>query len=124
MLADAEKAVIDSVIDVDSPVFQNPISMEDAIRKYCGEHLLQVPKTQGEFVRCVLQSLAARYKKGIDSLNILLDRPVSRLQIIGGGSQNKFLNRLTEEAIGIPVGAGPVEATAMGNITTQMNICT
>lgn len=124
MLADAEKAVIDSVIDVDSPVFQNPISMEDAIRKYCGEHLLQVPKTQGEFVRCVLQSLAARYKKGIDSLNVLLDRPVSRLQIIGGGSQNKYLNRLTEEAIGIPVGAGPVEATAMGNITTQMNICT
>mgnify|MGYP000806722027 CR=1 FL=1 len=70
-------------------------------------------------MRCVLNSLAQRYKRGIEQLNRLLPAPVEALHIIGGGCRNKLLNRLTEEALGIPVYAGPVEATAMGNILTQ-----
>ena len=93
--------------------------MEDAIRDYCLSRGLTAPATQGEFVRCVLMSLAARYKRGIEELNSMLPAPVSRLQIIGGGSRNALLNRLTEEAIGIPVTAGPVEATAIGNVLLQ-----
>ena len=81
-----------------------------------------MPQTQGEFVKCVLLSLAERYKKGIEGLNRLLPRPVTKLQIIGGGSQNRYLNRLTAQATGLQVAAGPVEATAIGNIRVQMQL--
>jgi rhamnulokinase len=67
----------------------------------------------------VVRSLAQRYKRGIEQLNCLLPEPVECLHIIGGGCRNKLLNRMTEEAIGIPVIAGPVEATAIGNIMVQ-----
>lgn len=119
LLADAEKSAIDSVIDVDHPTFHSPHSMSGAIADYCRENGMAVPRTQGEFVKCVVQSLATRYAKGIDALNRLLPSPVKRLQIIGGGSRNKLLNRLTSEKTGIPVDAGPVEATAIGNILIQ-----
>lgn len=119
MLAAAESAEIDSVIDVDDQMFHSPRSMSEAIANYCREHSMQEPKGQGEYVRVVLQSLAARYKKGIDGLNTLLSQPVERLQIIGGGSRNGLLNRLTSEATGLEVVAGPVEATAIGNILVQ-----
>lgn len=119
LLSAAEEARIDSVIDVDDPVFHSPRSMSEAIVTYCKERSMVVPDGQGEYVRCVLQSLAARYKKGIDGLNELLPQPVGRLQIIGGGSRNGLLNRLTAEATGLEVVAGPVEATAIGNILLQ-----
>lgn len=64
-------------------------------------------------------SLAERYRKGIEGLNMLLPYPIERLHIIGGGSQNKYLNRLTALATGLEVEAGPVEATAIGNILVQ-----
>lgn len=82
-------------------------------------HGQPIPETYGEVVRCVLQSLALRYKQGIDQLNRLLPAPVEQLNIIGGGCRNSLLNRLTAEALGIPVYAGPVEATAIGNILVQ-----
>lgn len=119
LLSEAGQTGISTVVDVDDSVFTNPDNMEDAIRGYCQSRNLTAPATQGEFVRCVLLSLAARYKRGIEELNSMLPAPVSRLQIIGGGSRNALLNRLTQEAIGIPVTAGPVEATAIGNILLQ-----
>ena len=85
----------------------------------CIEHQVQVPTTQGDFVRCVLQSLAERYKIAITKLNTLIPSPVQHLHIIGGGCQNWLLNRLTEEALGIPVHAGTVEATAIRNLFMQ-----
>ncbi len=119
LLSEAEKADIDTVIDVDDPVFTVPSHMDRTIRQYCKSNGLKVPKTQGEIVRCVLQSLAARYKRGIDEMNSMLPNPVKRLQIIGGGSRNSLLNRLTQEATGLTVKAGPVEATAIGNVVLQ-----
>ena len=72
------------------------------------------------YVVCVvLQSLAARYAKGIKHFDALLPEPIKKINIIGGGSQNKLLNRLTSEATGLPVIAGPVEATGIGNILVQ-----
>ena len=68
---------------------------------------------------CIMQSLANRYKRGIDELNRLIGRTIEELCIIGGGNQNRLLNRLTQEALGIPVVSGPVEATAIGNILVQ-----
>ena len=119
LLAAAEIATIPSVIRVDDEAFQSPADMEAAIAHYCLENELPVPASQGEYVRCVLQSLAQRYKQGIEQLNSLLPAPVEQLHIIGGGCQNCLLNKLTAEVLGIPVYAGPVEATAIGNILVQ-----
>ena len=120
LLPAAEMAETDALIDVDDTTFQCPVSMAEAITNYCIAHQQTPPSTQGEFVKCVLRSLALRYKTGMEALNQLLPEPVTKLYVIGGGSQNKYLNRLTEEAIGIPVVEGPVEATAIGNIRQQM----
>ncbi len=119
LLSAAESADISSVIDVDDKVFQNPADMEAAIAGYCREHQLPIPATPGEYVRCVLQSLAQRYKRAIEQLNRLLPSPIEQLNIIGGGCRNALLNRLTADALGIPVIVGPVEATAIGNILVQ-----
>ena len=110
---------IDTVIPVDAPEFMNPACMGDAIADYCRRHSLAVPEGKAQTVRCVLQSLADRYRQAVASMNRLLPEPVERLHIIGGGSQNRLLNQLTADALGIPVYAGPVEATATGNILTQ-----
>lgn len=115
----AENTVFDPLIDVDDPIFVAPADMEKAIRDYCIAHGLPAPDTQGEFVVCVVRSLANRYAAGIRGLNALLPRPVQKLNIIGGGSHNRLLNRLTEEMCRIPVEAGPAEATAIGNILVQ-----
>lgn len=115
----AANETITSVIDVDDKRFTNPANMEEAIREYCREHQLQVPETVSQFVRCVCQSLAARYQKGVAQMNSCLPSPIKQLHIIGGGSQNKLINQLTANALNIPVYAGPVEATAIGNILLQ-----
>lgn len=119
LLSAAENAQTSAIIDVDDLSFHSPRSMSDAIDSYCRTQSMPVPTTQGEYVLCVLRSLASRYKKGIDGLNALLPRPVEHLQIIGGGSRNNLLNRLTAEATGLDVTAGPAEATAIGNILLQ-----
>ena len=115
----AERADIATVIPVDDPLFQNPKSMEQAIIDYCATNAMQQPQNKAETTRVVLQSLAAKYAEATRSLNSMLPSPIKKLHIIGGGSQNRLLNRLTEEALGIPVEAGPVEATGIGNILTQ-----
>lgn len=119
LLPAAERADIPTVIPVDDEAFQNPKSMQQAIMDYCATHGLQQPKDEAETTRVVLQSLAAKYAEATRSLNAMLPSPIRKLHIIGGGSQNRLLNRLTEEALGVPVEAGPVEATGLGNILTQ-----
>lgn len=119
MLQQAAEAVIESFIPVDDAAFMNPDNMEEAIQDYCRKNGQIVPQTKGEVVRCVLQSLAARYQQAVTELNALLPQPITQLNIIGGGCQNQLLNQLTADALGIPVIAGPIEATAIGNILTQ-----
>lgn len=119
LIAEAEEAKIDTIIDVDDPAFSNPASMSEAIRQWCEARGHRAPASRGEMVRVVLASLAERYRKGIESLNRLLPSPVTKLNIFGGGSRNTLLNRLTAEATGLEITAGPVEATAIGNITSQ-----
>ena len=123
LIAEAEKVTDTSTIEVDAPDFLHPADMETAIAAYCQRQGTKAPVTQGEYVRCVLQSLAIRYHKGLQELNKLLPQPVECLHIIGGGSRNRLLNRLTEEALGIPVYPGPVEATALGNLLVQAEAC-
>ena len=119
LLPAAEQASISSIIPVADAAFTNPPSMEKAISDYCKQSNQPVPQTKGEFVRCLFQSLAKKYKDAIEGVNGLLPESLKRLHIIGGGSQNGLLNQFTADALGIPVWAGPVEATAMGNILVQ-----
>lgn len=119
ILSEASQSSIRTIIAVDDPMFTNPENMELAIKGYCIKHNLQVPLTNGELIRCVLQSLAFRYKQAVEKMNKLLPQPIEQLHIIGGGSQNTLLNQLTANYLGIPVYAGPIEATAMGNILVQ-----
>lgn len=123
LIEEAERAEIASVIDVDHEAFVHPVDMERAIEEHCRERGLAVPSGQGEMVRCVLHSLAVRYKRGIEQLNRILGRDVEVLHVIGGGSRNRLLNRLTEAECGIPVIAGPSEATAIGNMLMQAVSC-
>ena len=119
IIPQAAEAEIDTIIPVDDTIFMNPENMENALIHYCRNHALQIPQNKAETVRCVLQSLAFRYRLAVEQLNRCLPAPIRQLNIIGGGSQNKLLNQLTADELGIPVYAGPVEATAMGNILPQ-----
>ncbi len=119
LMEEAEKAASTTLIDVDDPAFMHPENMRQAITDYCRKVGGKAPQTRGEFTRCVLESLAERYKRGIDELQQFLEEPITGLHIIGGGSQNKMLNQLTANRLNIPVIAGPVEATAIGNILMQ-----
>lgn len=115
----AENSNCSTIINVDDPAFANPAKMANAIHSYCAAHSLPAPGSQGDMVRCVLLSLADRYRRGIEQLNSLISNPVSRIHIIGGGSRNQLLNALTAQATGMEVTAGPAEATAIGNILIQ-----
>lgn len=119
LINEAENADIDTVVDVDDPVFASAADMETVIADYCRRNGLRVPATRGEFARTVISSLAQRYARGIRQLDTFLPSPVKKLRIMGGGSRNKLLNRLTAEAAGIEVEAADVEATAIGNILVQ-----
>lgn len=119
LLPAAADVRISSIIPVADPIFMNPASMEQAILGYCRNSAQPVPGTKAEITRCVLQSLAAKYKEAIEGVNHLLPESIKKLHIIGGGSQNALLNQLTADALKVPVWAGPVEATAMGNILVQ-----
>lgn len=120
LIAGAEAAEpFRSLINPDDPVFANPADMEKAICRYCADTHQPMPETRGQVVRCIFESLALRYRQVLESLSSLSPFPIETLYVIGGGSRNELLNRFTANAIGIPVVAGPAEATAIGNIMVQ-----
>lgn len=106
-------------IDPDAPDFVAPTNMVAAIDEYCRATGQAVPATHGEYIRSIFESLARKYAKTLDVFRGLSEYPIERLHVIGGGSRNAFLNQLTADACGIPVIAGPAEATALGNIMIQ-----
>jgi sugar (pentulose or hexulose) kinase len=109
-----------SIIDVDDAVFLPPGGMAGRIRDYCRATAQREPATRGEFTRAVYESLALKYRWGVERLEVdLLGRPVKALHIVGGGSKDEMLNRFTASALGRPVIAGPSEATAIGNLLVQ-----
>ena len=108
-----------SLINPDDVLFANPMNMEQAIRTYCADHHQPIPETRGQIVRCIFESLSLRYRQVLENLCSLSPRPVEVLHVIGGGSRNDLLNQWTANAVGIPVVAGPSEATAIGNVMIQ-----
>jgi len=109
-----------AVIDVDDRLFLTPGDFPARIDKYCRSTGQRSPEGKGAVVRCTLESLALKYRYTFERLQDVLGRKLSRIHIIGGGSRNTLLNRLTADATGVPVVAGPAEATALGNFIAQL----
>ncbi|MBW5445430.1 rhamnulokinase [Cohnella sp. CFH 77786] len=109
-----------SLVNPDDPRFYGPGGMPDKIRSYCEETGQPAPRNEGEFVRCVLESLALRYREALEQAETLTGREYGGLHMVGGGIQNRLLCRFTADALGRPVWAGPVEASAIGNMLMQL----
>jgi rhamnulokinase/L-fuculokinase len=109
-----------SLINVDSPEFAAPGNMPDRIRGFCKRTNQYIPQTKGEIVRCIFDSLALKYKHTLMQINELQGFDAQHIHIVGGGTKESVLCRYTAEACKIPVYAGPVEATAIGNLSVQM----
>jgi rhamnulokinase len=108
-----------SLIDPDHASFANPVSMTKTISEYCLATGQPAPSNHAEFVRCIFESLSLKYKYVLGKIRGLAPFPIEKLHVIGGGSKNSLLNQWTANALGIPVIAGPSEATAIGNIMIQ-----
>jgi len=108
-----------ATVDFDSPEFLNPPDMPAAIQEFCTRTGQAAPESPSEFVRCILESLALKYRFVMDQLKQVCHHSIDRIHIIGGGARNRVLCRFTANATGLPVIAGPDEATAIGNIMMQ-----
>jgi len=108
-----------ALINPDSVEFLNPPDMPEAIRQFTKRTKQPPPEMPAEFIRCILESLALRYRFIVNEIQELSPHPIQKLHIIGGGAKNHLLNQLTADATGLTVVAGPFEATAMGNILGQ-----
>ena len=93
--------------------------MPKAIQEFCRETDQPWPETEGQFARCVYESLALKYAAVLEGLEELTGTKIEVLHIVGGGAQNKLLNQFAANASGRTVLAGPVEATVFGNVLVQ-----
>lgn len=125
MVAEAETVQpFKALIDPDDSMFLNPSNMLSQIRHYCQNTNQAVPQDVGEYVRCVIESLALKYRYVFEKTEELSNKKFNGLHMVGGGIQNQLLCQFTSNAIGRPVWAGPIEASAIGNIITQfMTLC-
>ncbi|PKG24813.1 rhamnulokinase [Niallia nealsonii] len=109
-----------AIVDVNDDRFLKPDNMIEEIQKYCAETNQNMPTTPGEVAKCVYDSLVASYKGAIDEIEEIFEKPFPSINIIGGGCQNEMLNQLIADATKKSVYAGPIEATAIGNIVSQL----
>lgn len=106
-------------VDLDDPRFLARGDMEQRLKDYCHERGQAVPETRGELVRLILESISESYRRCLLDLQRLTGRTLGVVHLIGGGAQNALLCELTAAACGLPVVAGPAEATALGNLLIQ-----
>ncbi len=108
-----------SLVNPDDASFLLPPSMPDVLCDYCRRTNQPIPQEPGALVRCALESLALRYRWVLERLEELLSRRLEVIHVVGGGSQNALLCQFTADACNRPIHAGPVEATAIGNVLVQ-----
>ena len=114
-----QAAPLTSLIDPDAPEFIAPGDMPERIRSYCSRTGQASPQSEGAVIRCALDSLALKCRYVLGNIREALDKPFTEIHIVGGGIQNTLLCQLIADATGLIVHAGPVEATALGNILVQ-----
>lgn len=107
------------MVDPDHSSFANPHSMTKAIADYCDSTGQGTPENHAQYIRCIFDSLSLKYRNVLTKLQNVAPFKIEKLHIIGGGAKNDLLNQFTANAIGLPVIAGPSEATAIGNIMMQ-----
>jgi rhamnulokinase len=107
------------VFDPADPSFTPPGDMPARIATWCTERGLAAPADRAEVVRSILESLAAAYADTLRTISTVTGKDIRQVHVVGGGSQNRLLCQLTADRTGLPVLAGPVEATALGNVLVQ-----
>ena len=117
--AAAKAAPLQFVVDADDPVFLPPGDMPARIATWLSSRGLPAPSEPAQIVRCVLDSLAMAYRRALLAAQSLSGQQADVVHIVGGGSRNALLCQLTADALGLPVVAGPAEATALGNALVQ-----
>jgi rhamnulokinase len=108
------------VFDPDGAALLNPANMPAAIAEACRRTGQSAPDSPAACARAIFESLALKYRVVLDSLEVLTGTTIATVRVIGGGARNRLLNRLVADATGRVVIAGPVEATALGNLAMQM----
>lgn len=103
-------------IDPDYPEFGKPGDIPKRIYEYCKKTGQRTPETIGETVRCIYESLALKYKLSLINLEKITGKKFEKINIVGGGTKDPFLCTMTADACDTEVNAGPIEATALGNI--------
>lgn len=116
----ASKCDIPSIVDCNDDRFLAPANMTKEVQAACRESGQQVPEGIAQVASVIYNSLAKCYAKTVEELEEITKKKYDRIHIVGGGSNAEYLNRLTAKATGIPVYAGPTEATAIGNVAAQM----
>jgi rhamnulokinase len=115
-----ERHAFNVLFDPDHGAFLHPPCMATAIAQYCRETRQGEPDGPAGYTRAILESLAFKYRYVLDSIEGLTGTSITDVQIVGGGSRNRLLNQFTADASGRTVYAGPIEATALGNMAMQM----
>jgi rhamnulokinase len=113
-------SALDALIDPDDPRFLAPEDMPKEINTYLQEHSLAALQTPAAFARCIMESLVLRYREVFHHMSQLTGTPMKSVHVLGGGARNMRLNQWLADALGIPVVAGPFEATALGNALMQL----
>jgi rhamnulokinase len=119
LAAAAREPAFRSVVDIDEPAFLSPGDMPARIAEACRRTGQPVPQSPAAVVRCIIDSLALAHRRAVLQVQELSGRHVDAVHIVGGGARNALLCQLTADACGLPVLAGPVEATAVGNVLVQ-----
>ena len=109
-----------SFINPDDASFATPGNLPERIREFCRRTGQHVPESVGEVVRCIYESLALKYRYTAESIKELTNLDAKVIYVVGGGTKDGFLSQMTADATGMPVSAGPEEATAIGNLMMQM----
>jgi rhamnulokinase len=108
-----------ALVDPDDSTFLAPGDMPSRLAAFCRRTGQISPSDEGALVRCCLESLALKYRWAIERLETILGTTIKTIHVVGGGAKNALLCQFTADACGRPVHAGPVEATAIGNILMQ-----
>ncbi|MEG2287119.1 MAG: FGGY-family carbohydrate kinase, partial [Ruthenibacterium sp.] len=107
-------------IDPDAPEFAPPGDIPARVQEFCRKTGQQVPQSVGEIMRCIYESLALKYRFAIEQLQTVTGKHFTALHVLGGGTKDGLLCQMSANSTGLPVVAGPIEATALGNIVIQL----
>lgn len=110
-------------IDPDAPEFVPQGNLPRRVREFCEKTGQYIPQTVGEIMRCIYESLALKYRLAFKEIRSCTQRDYQEIHVVGGGTKDRLLCQMTADACGVPVLAGPVEATVLGNLAVQLIAC-